>query len=596
MIGLFGIVAHEGVIEKGKRLAAFSRMKDDIGPDEDLRAEILNGHHFSVGIIKRILGENKDLAVKAFGDHFLCAFCGYGKFRGEKRLYWADTMVDRAAEIFQDKGVEALNLIEGSFQVFIIQGTAFLTLSDRFSSKNFFYYRDDKFFVFAPDVGRIVQSGLIPKIKDIDASKQVLTSGFFLDDSTLVKGVRRCPYGTRLEGRISHKLEIEARRYWEVPENEGTVDEVKPSLVNEFEGKIKQAIDELSALETRTVVPLSGGLDSRAIAYYVSKKQLLVAVTYDLGDEVHISRKVCKSLNGSQSYFSNNIIQKEGFKNALKRMVEQQRIHAVVNQYFYAPLFRNYFNENKNVAALFDGVYMDILFSAPYTRSSFDAGDFVRTYCRGAAITGSFCSRNFKEIDFLQPAKEVYLRIERELKRANGVGKSQKAYLNGRLRRYVLEFLSFKEDYSYVFKPGFDYELVDFGYSLSLRLRKGLLYRELFKTFPEIKNIPYKDSYGNRSKTLMDKAKENYRNLRLKISYGTNGLFPYFPYQVEWFFLGLKQIDNYKSMLLESNCIAELFDDEDLERLFEAVKRKHYLSNLFQRVLFLQQFYRRYKF
>ena len=598
MIGLFGIVSHESVVQKERRFAAFSRMKNDIERDEDFTTESLTCPHFSIGLTKRGIGENKDLAMKAISNSFLCAFCGYGKFKGEKKLYWATEMIDRVAEVFVDKGEAALTLIEGSFQLFLLQGTEFLIVADRFSSKNLFYHSDDKCFVFAPDVGRVVQSGLVPRTKDLDAAKQVLNCGLFLDDSTLVKSVKRSPYGTLLKGRIAPKLEIKTRRYWEIPKNEGTVVVVTPSLVNEFRSKLKQAIDETSELQPSAIVSLSGGLDSRAIAYFLSKRQPLVTVTYDLGDEGGIPGKVCEALGGRQIYFSNQMIRSESFREALKRIIENQRVHAVLNQYFHAPLFSHFFHSNKDreYSAIYDGIYMDILFSAAYVHFSFNVDDFKRIYAGNFEVASlPFCRRLGRD-ELGSLINTVYEKNIDSLAGSDGVGRSQKAYLNGRLRRYVLECPLAKENYAYVFKPGFDYELADFGFELSLKLRKGLLYRALFKNFSEIKNIPYKDSYGNRPTTLVEKVKQNYRNTRMKISYGTNGLWSYFPWQVEWFFLGLKQIDNYREMLLRPNFIGELFSDDDLEELFESVKKKHYLSGLFQRVLFLQQFYRRYGF
>ena len=97
-----------------------------------------------------------------------------------------------------------------------------------------------------------------------------------------------------------------------------------------------------------------------------------------------------------------------------------------------------------------------------------------------------FFSKRLNRNDLHRLIEETYEGVQSSFHHSDGFGRSQKAYFTGRLRRYVLEFLSSKEDYCYVFKPGFDYDLMDFGYSLSLRLRKGLLYRELFKTFLQL--------------------------------------------------------------------------------------------------------------
>lgn len=595
MIGLFGIVGNREFFEEKVKEQAFLRMVENAENRDFFVQNTIKGNGFAVGMISRRGRENKDLALKQVGKGIVIGFVGYGKLKGENRLCWAEEMIDRVVPLYQDQGEDALTQIQGSFVCFIVQNNRFVIVSDRFSSKNLFYHQSDKEFVFAPDVGRVIESEFAPREKDLDAAKQVLVSGFFLDDRTLARGVRRFPYASLLEGVVAFPLKVKLRRYWDVPETEGTIDKITPDLVSEFRDTMERAIYELADIEDRAIVPLSGGLDSRAIACYVSKRQSLDTLTYDLGEEVSISKRVCKALNGSRTYFPNEMIRRKDFKLRLRQMVEDERIHAVVNQYFYAPLFRNYFNENSAKVALYDGIYMDILFSAPYTYSRFGIEDFIRVYGRGFNLLGFF-SKRLNRNDLRRLIEETYRGVQNSFHHGDGFGRSQKAYLTGRLRRYVLEFLSFKEDYCYVFKPGFDYDLMDFGYSLSLRLRKGFLYRELFKTFPEVANIPYKDSYGNRPKILIEKLKDNYVWLRFKVSYGTNGFFPYFPYQTEWFFLGLNQIDEYREMFLKPNCVDEFFEDYELEALFEQVKRKHYLLNLFQRVLFLQQFYRRYGF
>jgi hypothetical protein len=594
LIGLFGIVSNETLLKRAERDKAFSLMMHSINK-EDFNSTFVAGKHFSVGLTRRNIGENKDLALKLIRDDFAVGFCGYGKFRGERKLCWAEEMVDRIVPLYQDQGKNVLIQIEGSFTCLLIEDNHFYIISDRFSSKNLFYYQGGKVFLFAPDVGRIIDSEFVPREKELDAAKQVFVSGFFLDDSTLAKGVLRFPYATLIDGTITSPLKVDSRRYWDVAEREGIIDEITPDLVSEFSAKMERAIYELADLEQRTVVPLSGGLDSRMIAYHLSKKHKLATITYNLGEELRISERVSKALNCSRTYFSNKMIVSEDFKQALVQLVTSQRIHTVLNQYFHAPLFKSYFRENGEKQALYDGIYLDILFSAPYTYDHFDAEDFVGVYGRGTNLL-SLLSKSLSMQDLNHFLKATYEQVENGFELADGVGRSQKAYLSGRLRRYVLEAGASRENYCAVLKPGFNYDLMDFGYSLSLRLRKGVLYLALFRSFPELANLPFKDSYGIREKTAMEKAKEHYVRFRLNLSYGTKGVVPYFTYQTPWFFLGKNQINEYRGLFLQSNCVGELFEDHELEAIFNKIKKKHWLFDLFQRVLFLQQFYRRYKF
>jgi hypothetical protein len=594
MIGLFGIISNEILLNRAEREKAFSLMMHSINK-EDFSNISFAGKHFSIGLTRRNIGENKDLALKLISDDLLVGFCGYGKFRGETRLFWAEDMIDRILPLYQDQGKDVFTQIEGSFVCLIIEDSGFHIVSDRFSSKNLFYYHSDKAFVFAPDVGRVIESEIVPREKDLDAAKQVLVSNFFLGDRTLARGIRRLPYANLFHGSLGYPLQIKSRSYWDVPEMEGTTDEMTPGLVSEFRERMERAIYELADLEQRTVVMLSGGLDSRMIAYHLSKKQVLETITYNIGDEAIISEKVCKALGASRTYFSNEMIGREDFRSALVQLITDQRMHVVLQHNFYAPLFKKYFRENIEKKALYDGIYMDILFSAPYTYRRFNLDDFIRVYGQGFNLIGLFSERLRSE-NFYLLLKDAYEKVERGLQFADGVGKSQKAYLTGRLTRHVLEAGLSRENYCAVLRPGFNYDLMDFGYSLSHRLRKGLLYLALFRSFPEIANIPFKDSYGLRSKTLLERFKEHYVSFRLNLSHGTKGVLPYFTNQIPWLFLGQNEINEYRAMFLSSNCISELFEEHELAAIFNKAKSKHWLFDLFQRVLFLQQFYRRYDF
>lgn len=593
MIGIYGIISNEDILDRHERIDAFSRMSNDVDQN-DFYNKTISGNNFSIGITSRNIGENKDLSLKAFDDSYIIAFSGYGKYPGDKRLFWANEMIERIRSYTIETDAKEITDIEGSFFALILASGKLQVISDRFSSKSLFYYDTKKVFVFAPDIGRIVSSGLVPKEKNIMAAKQILIYDYFLGDQTLVIGVLRFPPATILNKRISKHGKSAIGKYWNMPKTEGSIDALTPELVEEFHIKMCQAVNELAKLESESVVSLSAGLDSRAIACCISEHQKLNALTFDMRDETDIAEKVVRAVGGQIDRFSNYDVCSAYFRGHLKKIVEEQRFHVVLNQYFYNPLFRKYFTENQDMRGLFDGIYLDVLFNGNRVFSNFKSEDFLRLF-GGASIVERITRITDSEIQNM--AAGIYNEMTKDFEGSDGVGMSQYFYVISRLIRYVNESLCAKENYAYVLKPGYNYDLTDFAFALSLRLRKGLLYKAmLFRYFPGIMKVQFKDSYGIRMETYAETYHKMYAKGRMMLWNLTKGLIKYSPYQIHFLLLQKKEIEDYKEMFLSTNNIEEIIEDGGKAEIFRMTKRKHYFLPLFERALFLQQFYGRYGF
>ena len=595
MIGIYGIIADKTSLEKHKRIKAFNKMSNDID-HKDFKNEYINEDNFSIGITYRKNNENKDLSLKRVEADFVIAFAGYGKFSGEKKLFWAKDIIDKIIPEFAKNGENILTNIEGSFCCIIFYHNRLVIVSDRLGSKNIFYYDNNNVFIFSPYVGGVLSTGLVKKEKNIDGALQILTSGFFLDDSTLAKNINRFPAASIMTKSIKSLAKTKNDRYWSMPETEGNIDKITPELLDNFKDKIRQSIYELDELEKRSAVSLSGGLDSRAIACFLAQKQKLNTITYNMGDETKIARKIYKILNAKPYFITNKMIASQDFAKSIFKTAKEQNIHTVINQYFYLPLFKQYIAEHKDICAIFDGIYMGILFSAPYTYNKFDMSQFVKTY--GRSLDYIATQLNVKHKDKIYSLyKTIYNNLSTQLDNADGVGKSQFFYATGRLRRYINECPSSRENYCYVFKPGYNYDLMDLSFSLSLKIRKGLLYTAMLKKlFPEVMSVKYKDSYGNREKTFYEKISDRYINFRLRVSSATQGLIKYSPYQAGYFFIQNKRVKDYQEFFLDDNFMHEIYEGTFLSELYKRVLKKQYLLNELQRVLFIQQFYMKYDF
>lgn len=590
MIGLTGIVSYEGKLTSEEREQVVRRMMET--SNEDYVYRWLSLGNITLGLTQRSSGNNKDLSITSF-DNGLIGFAGYGKFRGDKNLFWADAMADRIFSAFQEKGSDVLKELEGSFLCILYFQDKFYMVSDRMGSKSCYTYFNDGVFLFSPSVTQAMNSGLIARKRNMEAVAQVLVSGFFLDNSTLIEGVVRFPSATLMTKRINNQEPATAINYWAMPKQQGGFGVLDSELVDTLQTKIQRAIDELHDLEPQSVVPLSGGLDSRTIACQVAAKQEIKTITYDFGDETVIASKVCKALKGKAELFSKKSIQSKEFHQNLTEFIRNQTFHSVANQYFYAPLFRRYFLDHPDRTAIYDGVYMDILFSAPYTYEEFGFDRFLKTYGSSIQLVQNL-SGTLKKETLVSLMHSVYQTNIQGFENCDGVSQSQQCYMAGRLRRYVSESYSSRENYCYVFKPGYNYDLMDFGFGLNLKLRKGLLYTTMLgKCYPDIMKIPYKDSYGNKVKSVDEKIREKFTMLRFKLSYASQGLIRYYPYQADYYFFHERGVDDFKDLFKGRSYIPEIFDERTLSRLFDKTKQKQYLLNLFSRVLFIQQFYNR---
>jgi hypothetical protein len=591
MIGIYGIFGNQVNQPKQQRAKAFAGMTRRAEACGFL-CETVEANDISLGITRRKDHPNKDLALKKVGDDLFVAMSGYARFAGDEKFSWADDMSERVGRVYREKGREQLLRLEGCFALVICSAEGLFMLGDRVGSKNLYYFDTPDALVFAPDVPRVMASGLVPKEQDLEGVKEVLVSGFFLGDRTLVRGVMRFPYGSYLHRTLGGKPSADIVRYWDFPEGERLQGEPSKYLLEEFETLMQKAVNDLADLEENVAVPLSGGLDSRAIACFLSRKQGFQTITYGPRDEYLPAKKVSAVLGAENHYFGKKVIASDGFRHVINRLVLEHRNHCVLNQYFFDPIFSSFLHGSGPPQGIFDGVYLGILFSAAYTREKFGAreclvfygGNYVNTLHRHSHLSPDEARNVLFRVFEQECGSELH---------GGGVGRSHKMYLLGRLRRYVNECGISRENYGYVFRPGFDYALMDFGFSLPLPLRQGRLYREtLGAVFPSVMAVPFKDSYGNHKKSPLEKWRRQSVQWLDRLAHRSRGRFPYHPTHIYYYLWGKKRIDDFNDILCGRNYLEEFFSQAQLASLFSNARETGYFMDTLQRILLAQHFYK----
>jgi asparagine synthase (glutamine-hydrolysing) len=134
--------------------------------------------------------------------------------------------------------------------------------TDHFATIPLYYYEDENIFIFSNLFKNIVE--LIPRNKNTDlrVAHEIIDFGYALYDSTIVAGIQDLPYGCKI---TVDKGNTYIDRYWDFNINEvdNTIDvvEIQAQLAVFF----KKAVGRSLAGSQKAIIPLSGGLDSRAI-------------------------------------------------------------------------------------------------------------------------------------------------------------------------------------------------------------------------------------------------------------------------------------------------------------------------------------------
>jgi asparagine synthetase B (glutamine-hydrolysing) len=156
----------------------------------------------------------------------------------------------------------SLGRLQGSFALALwdaAHGVLVLT-SDRFGLRNVYYNISDGVLYFAPLVGALLAVSAVERRIDLGAVADFLTFHHVLGDRSLLRGVRALPPATiaTFDGR---RLRLE--RYWSPRYRAagGGVD----GYVEEFGKRLEAAVDRALTGPPRPGLPVSGGLDSRAM-------------------------------------------------------------------------------------------------------------------------------------------------------------------------------------------------------------------------------------------------------------------------------------------------------------------------------------------
>jgi asparagine synthase (glutamine-hydrolysing) len=211
------------------------------------------------------------------------------------------------AELYKMKDLGFVEYLNGLFSVAIFdkEKEAICVANDRYGYFPLFYGLTSKNLVFASEAKAVVKGlGISPQLNE-QAIPDFLAFSFLLGNKTFFKGVQKVPPASIiLYSKKTNKLDF--RRYWDFSLKKYNSSVPLTTYLEEFNSLMKKSVEKRVEDCDKIGLFLSGGLDSRVIAAFVSETKTPV-VTFTFGvrgcEEENIASDVSEILGLEHHFF-----------------------------------------------------------------------------------------------------------------------------------------------------------------------------------------------------------------------------------------------------------------------------------------------------
>ncbi len=356
--------------------------------------------------------------------------------------------------------------------------------NDRHGARYLYYYEDENYFIFAPNPKIIMMSELvINRQLDYEAIISILSHEYIMGDRSIEASIKLLSYASFVRLRNNKKQVI---KYW----NFDALSTIKhtdkyETIIDNGITLLEDSICSYAHDDSKIIVPLSGGLDSRTISCFISKKKKVEALHVDYGYEKKLAARIANELDINLKTYpltSFDVNSIEPFILCASHSIHQFWIYSFLKKHL----------ESTNGTLVLDGYLMNEVIGGLSTIKQTDYSNINKIY----PPLG-------KAFDFILGDKikdEYYERHDLQVKESLTNCPSHNDYdkylyfttLNYG-RRYTLLFSIVHQYLCSVGLPILDYDFMDFCHKIPFELKiNSKLYRDMVsKSFPEIAKIPW---------------------------------------------------------------------------------------------------------
>ena len=408
--------------------------------------------------------------------------------------------------LYETGDLDRLKDLNGSFASAIYDRTEDkLTLvNDRYGLIKLFYYHDENHFCFSPKIRPLLVDESDKSLRK-DAIIDFFLFGYLLGDKTFFKRIHQLPPASVLE--VS-KNNMKLTKYWDYEYDEEYDARPQEELIDELGALWQRAVERRIKRDETVIIPLSGGLDSRAIlaaALRCTSKDNIITFTFgDPGSfDFEIGRMVAEKAGVKNVPFG---VEKKDFEGQYN--ISMDDIEGMVDATPYFAI-RGYEEMEEYGTHILSGYIGDFIMGSHMFPEMIKTNLITDNECEKA-------SNLILEKDLLHTLNDIKNLLSHSIckKMDNPISKEElKKNKNKNLSNiYFKHFLENHTDkYSYftVFRyrsffnyssPFLDNDLVDFMRRISPKLRFGqkLYTSMLSKKYPELFKLPTKTNQGLR--------------------------------------------------------------------------------------------------
>ena len=165
--------------------------------------------------------------------------------------------------LYEEGRLDKLKNFNGTFAAAIYDNVEekLTVVNDRYGLIKLFYYRDEDRFFFAPKIRPLLKLDVEKSLRK-DAIVDFFLFGYLLGDKTFLEHIHQLPPASILE--VS-KSNMNLLKYWDYEYDEEYDARPQEELIEELGALWQRAVERGIKKNEKIIIPLSGGLDSRAI-------------------------------------------------------------------------------------------------------------------------------------------------------------------------------------------------------------------------------------------------------------------------------------------------------------------------------------------
>jgi asparagine synthase (glutamine-hydrolysing) len=175
----------------------------------------------------------------------------------ESYLEWGEKCVDKFRGMF-------------AFAIWDDRHQILFCARDRIGMKPFYYYRDDKCFIFASEIKSLLKHPSVSSEQDPEALHNFLRYQYIPAPRTIYSKIKKLPAATKMTYRRQDD-NLRLQQYWSISSST----EEKPESGQDYAEALYACIEESVSMHLNSDVPLgaflSGGIDSSAIVGLMSR-------------------------------------------------------------------------------------------------------------------------------------------------------------------------------------------------------------------------------------------------------------------------------------------------------------------------------------